>query len=147
MTFLALAFAAGLAAAGPARTGATLVRVIDGDTIQVRIETRAAKIRFLRINTPELDAPGGRDAATALRALLRGCALALEGERGADFERDRYGRMLAYVWCGSTNVNVELVRRGHTRFWTRYGTGHHAASFQQAEDVARREGRGLWAQR
>ena len=146
MSLLWLAFAV-LTAASPDRVRATLGSVIDGDTIQVCMEGKRERdrIRFLRVNTPEIDDPAGRAAAAALRELLHGCALELEGERGSDFERDRFGRALAYVWCGPTNLNVELVRQGRTRFWTRYGAGRYARDFQLAEETVRRAGRGLWA--
>jgi micrococcal nuclease len=77
-------------------------------------------------------------------ALVAGGRVELEWERPEAAERDEYGRLLAYVWKGETLVNLELVRQGWTRFFTKYGTGRYAGRFEAAEEEARAAKRGLW---
>jgi micrococcal nuclease len=58
--------------------------------------------------------------------------------------RDRYGRLLAYVYVGPTMVNAELVRRGLARAYPFAPNTAHAAEFARLERAARRRGLGLW---
>ena len=76
--------------------------------------------------------------------MLRGGDIALEFEHPGRPERDKYDRLLAYVRVGETNANVEMVRLGWTKFWTRYGAGRHAERFTEAERQAATERAGLW---
>jgi micrococcal nuclease len=124
-----------------------VLRVVDGDTLHVRVPgspTPDEKIRMLRINTPEHDQPGFERATAALLALIDGKQVELEWEKPDAAERDEYGRLLAYVWVGETLTNLELVRQGWTRFFTKYGGGRYADRFRAAEDEARAAKRGLW---
>ena len=124
-----------------------VLRVVDGDTLHVRVAgspTPDEKIRLLRINTPERDQPGYERATAALMALVAGRSVELEWERPEAAERDEYGRLLAYVWVDGTLVNLELVRQGFTRFFTKYGPGRYAERFRAAEEEARAAKRGLW---
>ncbi|MBM4016134.1 MAG: hypothetical protein FJ293_14385 [Planctomycetes bacterium] len=126
---------------------ATVKRVVDGDTLVVVVPgsiTPEEKVRLLRINTPERGRPGFERATAALIALVDGRAVELEFEDPAKPERDEYGRLLAYVHIDDRCANVELVRAGWSRFFTRYGKGRHAAAFAQAESAARSADTGLW---
>jgi micrococcal nuclease len=133
---------------GPRVGPCDVTRVVDGDTLHARIAgspTPDEKIRLLRINTPERDEPGCERATAALMALVAGGRVELEWEK-PQAERDEYGRLLAYVWVGETLVNLELVRQGFTRFFTKYGTGRYADRFRAAEDEALAARRGLWSE-
>ena len=98
-----------------------VLRVVDGDTIEVELAGETERVRYIGIDTPEMDdrRPELRDLARAARranALLVGnrrVRLELDVEK-----RDRYGRLLAYVWVGDTLVNEELVRLGHADTYT-----------------------------
>jgi micrococcal nuclease len=75
--------------------------VIDGDTIEVRINNRTEKVRFIGVDTPETvhptkgEEPYGREASDYTKSQLNDQSVGLE----FDVEkRDRYGRLLAYVW-------------------------------------------------
>jgi micrococcal nuclease len=125
----------------------TVVRVVDGDTIHVRIDTRVEKIRYIGVNTPELhhptrgEEPGGREAAALNRQLAAGKRVRLELDVQ---ERDRYGRLLAYVWVGDLMVNAELVRRGYAQVMTVPPNVRYQALFLKLQRDARQAGRGLW---
>ncbi len=118
--------------------------VVDGDTLTL---ADGARVRLVQIDTPELG--GGecysRAAAKALRRLTpTGTTVALERDAALDAV-DRYGRLLRYVWRGSTNVNLELVREGAATVWLYGGErGRYADRLLAAARDARANGRGLW---
>jgi len=111
-----------------------LIGVVDGDTIRVQFQGQHELVRLLEINTPETGKPGYRKAAQNLSRLLGSShTVDLEFETPGQVERDQYGRLLCYVFARGRNVNVEQVRAGHSRFWTKYGRGRYAAEFRAAE--------------
>ena len=117
-------------ARAPSRFGPSpVVRVIDGDTIIVRYRGKEERVRLLCIDTPERGERGFNEATEAMRRLVEGREVVLEFEKPGVEARDRYGRLLAYVFL---NVNVEMVRLGHSRFWTKYGRGRYAREFEAA---------------
>lgn len=127
---------------------ATVVYVDDGDTIDVQIGGRLERVRYIGIDAPEVPhhgqggTPGGEAAAQLNRAMVDRRRVRLE----ADVEpRDRYGRLLAYVWLGPRMVNLEMVRRGYARALTIPPNLRYARWFTGAEAEARAAGRGLWS--
>jgi len=138
-----------LPASPGAQTGLAgrVVRVVDGDTIHVRIGDRVEKIRYIGINTPEVhhprkgQEPGGREAAWVNAELVLGKSVRLELDVQT---RDRYGRLLAYVWMADLMVNAELVRRGYAQVMTVPPNVRHQALFLRLQREAREAGRGLW---
>ena len=123
----------------------SVLRVIDGDTIDVGCGGQRERVRLLRIDTPERGNPGYRAAGEALEELLGDGEVYLEFEQPGQPQRGRYGRLLAYVYAEGENVNVEMVREGWSQFWTKYGAGRYVDEFREAEDEARDDVRGLWA--
>jgi micrococcal nuclease len=127
-----------------------VVRVVDGDTIRVRIGDHIEKVRYIGVNTPEVhhptkgEEPGGREATTVNAELVGGKAVRLELDVQS---RDRYGRLLAYVWVGDIMVNAELVRRGYAQVMTVPPNVRHQSLFVKLQREAREAGRGLWATR
>jgi micrococcal nuclease len=125
-----------------------VVRVVDGDTVHVRLGDRIEKVRYIGVNTPEVhhprkgEEPGGREAAAVNRTLVEGRRVRLELDVRA---RDRYGRLLAYVWIGDTMVNAELVRRGYAQVMTVPPNVRHQSLFLALQREARDAERGLWA--
>ena len=124
-----------------------VVRVVDGDTIHVRIGERVEKVRYIGVNTPEVhhprkgEEPGGREAMAVNRTLVAGRTVRLETDVQA---RDRYGRLLAYVWAGDVMVNAELIRRGFAQVMTIPPNVRHQALFVKLQRDARDAERGLW---
>ena len=117
--------------------------VVDGDTIRME---NGARVRLIQIDAPELNAECyGRKARVALRSLLpAGSEVRLVRDRRLD-NRDRFGRLLRYVFKGSRNVNVVLVRRGAASVWFFEGErGRFADRLTSAADQARNLGRGAW---
>jgi len=135
-----------LAAPRPMRE-ATVVHVDDGDTIDVQLGDRAERVRYIGMDAPEIahygagGARGGAEAARLNEALVGGRRVRLEFDRE---ERDRYGRLLAYVWVGDAMINLEMVRRGYARVQRIPPNVRHARRFASAESTARTAGLGLW---
>jgi micrococcal nuclease len=126
-----------------------VVRVVDGDTIRVRLGDRTERVRYIGVDTPESVKPGtpvqcyAKRAAAANAALVAGRRVRLVG----DVEhRDRYGRLLAYVYrtADGAFVNALLVRDGYARTLTIAPNVAHAAEFARLARTARSAGRGLW---
>jgi micrococcal nuclease len=126
------------------RQSCLLVQVVDGDTVAVRWKRKVEHLRLLRVDTPERGQPGHDEATEFLRIFLTGKQLQLEFEDPLTFARDAYGRLLVYLFANGENVNVEIVRAGWSRFWTKYGEGKYAEQFEAAEEAAKTERRGLW---
>lgn len=127
---------------------AQVVRVIDGDTIEVRVRGRLEDVRLIGIDTPETKKPGTPIQCFGPRASRFTHGL-LEGERvrlvlGAE-RRDIYGRLLAYVHLGQRFVNAILIRRGLARTLTIPPNDRYAPRFGRIEMEAARAGRGLWS--
>ena len=131
----------------------TVVRTVDGDTIYVRLAGGVEKVRYIGIDTPEVhhptrgEEPGGRAATEVNRRLLGREPVRLETDVQL---RDRYGRLLAYVWVrrpdgGELMVNAELVRLGYAAVMTVPPNVRHAELFRKLAAEAREQRRGLWA--
>jgi micrococcal nuclease len=141
--------AAPLAPATPG--GAVVERVVDGDTLIVKIDGQRERVRLIGIDTPESVKPRspvecfGKEAAQHMAALLpEGTAVRLERDVEA---RDRFERLLAYVYRQRDGlfVNLELVRAGYAQPATFPPNVAHADKFVVAAREAREEGRGLWS--
>ena len=131
----------------------TVVRVVDGDTVHVRLTDRVEKVRYIGIDTPEVhhptrgEEPGGRAATEINRRLAGDRAVRLEPDVQL---RDRHGRLLAYVWVtradgGELMVNAEMVRLGYAQVMTVPPNVRHAELFRKLASEAREHRRGLWA--
>jgi len=138
-------FAAWRVGAEPLGGACQLTHIVDGDTLYARCHGERVKVRLLRINTPEHDHVGFAEAGAALGALIGDQPIRFEYEKPGVPVTDEYGRWLAYVYVGDRNLNVEMVRLGWSRFWTKYGAGRLADDFRRAEREAREAKRGMWA--
>ncbi len=119
----------------------SVLRVVDGDTLRVNCAGRRESVRLLQIDAPEHGTAGHREATATLRRLVGGRVVELELNTPPKKRRDRYGRLLAYVFVQGENINVALVRRGVARYWTRYGRGPYSAEFVVARAEARADRR------
>lgn len=140
------------------RVSAELLRVVDGDTIVVDIEGSEERVRYIGIDTPELHHPRmpvmplAREAKRANEELLAGGRI----ELSFDVEkRDRYGRLLAYVFvipdarrsphnASPVFVNLRLVEMGLARCYTFPPNVAHVDEFVAAQRKARAKGLGIW---
>ena len=126
-----------------------VVRVIDGDTIQVCcIFGDRVTVRYFGVDTPEIHHPmkgverAGKEASEANRKLVDGKTVRLEFDVQ---EQDRYGRLLAYVYLEEgTFVNAWLVENGYAVVMTIPPNVKHQELFLKLQREAREERRGLW---
>ena len=131
-----------------ARVEATVVRVVDGDTAEMELESgRTEGVRFIGVDTPESVAPGEPVECYGKKA-SRYTAGLIEGERvtlrfGAE-RRDVYDRLLAYVYLEDRFVNAELVRLGYARTLEIAPNVDFAEKFDRLEQQAANAGQGLW---
>jgi micrococcal nuclease len=128
-----------------------LERVIDGDTIVVDLDGRSERVRYIGMDTPETVKPDTPvqcfgPAAHDLNARLLGSAGARVTLRFDRELRDRYGRLLAYVYRARDGlfVNAQLVRDGAARTLPISPNTAHAGELAQLQDGARTARDGLW---
>ena len=89
---------------------ATVVNIVDGDTIDVLMNDGATyRVRYIGINTPESNETCGSEATRANAALVDGKVVAMQRDVS---ETERYDRLLRYVYVGATFVNAALVTEG-----------------------------------
>ena len=126
---------------------ALVVRVVDGDTIDVLIGGEELRLRYIGIDTPETVDPRrpvgcfGKEASARNRELVEGKTVGLEKDVS---ETDRFGRLLRYVWLGGRMVNARLVEEGYATASTFPPDVRHAELFAALQTEARTQGRGLW---
>lgn len=151
----------GTSGAGIIRRPASVVEVLDGDTIVADLDGRRQHVRLIGVDTPEAhDSPKldrliargydraqvlalGRRATTFTRSRLQGRPVQLE----LDVEtHDRFGRLLAYLWLSDgTLFNATLLEQGQARLLTIPPNVRYADRFVPLERAARQARRGLWA--
>lgn len=115
-----------------------VVGVTDGDTVKLLVGGRTEyKIRLGEIDAPESGQPFGRASKQMLSNLAFGKTVSA---RVTDV--DRYGRSVAVITHGTTNINAEMVRRGGAWAYRRYLSDQRYVMW---EAEARQARRGLWA--
>ncbi len=118
--------------------------VSDGDTIHL---ADGRRVRLVQIDAPELAGEEcyAKDAAAALAKLAPlGGTVTLRHDPVLE-DRDRFGRVLAYVFKSGTNLNVRLVELGAAApYFYDGGRGRYATVLLDAARAAKRERRGLW---
>jgi micrococcal nuclease len=121
-----------------------VTRAVDGDTIVLATKDR---VRLIGVDTPELHHPRkpvqyyGEEAYRFTQKIVEGKTVRLE----YDWQRrDRYGRLLAYVYLpDGTFLNSELIRQGYGHAYTKYPF-KYLDEFRKLEREARETGKGLW---
>lgn len=113
-----------------------VTRVIDGDTIDVRIGTEIYRVRYVGVNTPERDEPCYDDATAANAALVDDQVVTLVRDVS---NTDRYGRLLRYVYVGEMFVNAELVAGGFAEAGYYPPDTAFTQLFEDLEAAARRD--------
>jgi micrococcal nuclease len=127
-----------------------IAHVIDGDTVDIDINGRTERVRLIGVNTPETKHPTkpiecfGPEASAYMTQLLpKGTTVRIERDVEA---RDRYGRMLLYLYLGSDNlfINLDLVARGYGTPMSIEPNTFHRNDFVRAAAQAEAANVGLW---
>jgi endonuclease YncB( thermonuclease family) len=114
-----------------------VVGVVDGDTVDVKLQSGMIRIRLHAIDAPESAQPYGKNAKQALSSLVFGRAVDVE-----PYEQDRYDRLVARLWLGELDVNAEMVKRGMAWTYRRYADDPAYCAYEKG---ARDAQRGLWS--
>jgi micrococcal nuclease len=130
---------------------ATIVRIVDGDTLVARVSGSEEHVRLIGIDTPETHGPGGLRECFGAEATRHLGELLPDGTdvtlvRDVD-GRDRYGRLLAYVYRQPDElfVNLAMARDGYAAVLTVSPNVAHAEQFVAAVADAREANKGLWS--
>jgi micrococcal nuclease len=128
----------------------TVLKVIDGDTVDIDIKGNTERVRLIGVNTPETKHPTkpiecfGPEASAYLTQLLpKGTHVRMERDIEA---RDRYGRMLLYLYRESDNlfINLDLVSHGYGTPMSIEPNTFHRNDFVHAAALAETTNVGLW---
>ncbi|MBW3536883.1 MAG: thermonuclease family protein [Actinobacteria bacterium] len=154
---IVFAFALALAGCGDSATDGPpdegrVTNITDGDTIRVQLNTGPEeKVRLIGIDTPEVHGRGGlRECFGKEASAEMGRLLPLDTTVRLEIDaepRDRYGRLLAYVYRvdDDLHVNLEMARRGFAAPLTIPPNVAFADAFVEAAAEARDASRGLWS--
>jgi len=140
----ALATAAQTASTGRFTLHGTVSRVVDGDTVDVRLTSgRTERIRLIGIDTPERGQCDAAKATTFARTVAQGRAAVLQGD-ATQATRDRYGRLLAYAWVGGRDLGYQQLARGLAKVYVYDRPFQRLPAYQQAERTGKARGDGIW---
>jgi micrococcal nuclease len=133
----ALSPAAAAAREPQQRIAGDVTRVRDGDTIDITSSGRVYTVRLEGIDAPEGGQPFGRAARLQLRVLALSRVVVATGS-----DVDRYGRLVARVTVGTTDLSEEMVRSGYAWHYAQYSRDVHLDALERQARAARR---GLWS--
>ena len=143
LVWLALCVGGWAVAADPFE--ATVIAVVDGDTLRVRdAQGQTHRIRLAGMDSPERTQPYSRQASRHLQSLVL-----KEQVRVQPGKTDRYGRTVAKVWKGDVDVSLHQLQAGlawHYKAYQAEQAPLDRISYAQAEELARAAPRGLWVQ-
>ena len=122
-------------------------RVVDGDTIIVRMYGKEERVRLIGVDTPETVQPKkpveyfGKEASAFTKRMVEGKQVRIEYDQE---RRDKYGRLLAYIYLeDGTFLNAEILKQGYGFAYTRFPF-KYLDEFRGYEKDARENSRGLW---
>ncbi|MGD6817447.1 thermonuclease family protein [Metabacillus sp. 113a] len=129
---------------------AKVISVTDGDTIKVELENGLSeKVRLILVDTPESRGkyegnpqPFGKESSDFTRKHLEGKDVELEPWVE---ERDRYGRMLAYIWIDGKLFNEQLLENGLARVAVYPPNTKYLDSFERTEEQAQQDNKNIWS--
>ena len=130
-------------------TNYQVIRIIDGDTVEILYEDQITSVQLVGVNAPETTAnpnqppePYGEQATAFLQEFLLDKSIYLRFDIS---KRDKYNRLLGYVYRASDGifVNLEIIREGYGRVDTRYPFKHEEM-FMSYESHAKAARKGLW---
>ncbi len=124
-----------------------VTRVVDGDTLEVKMGDQLEKVRLIGVDTPETVKPNtpvqpyGKEASDFTKKMLLNKEVTLKFDVG---RTDKYGRLLAYVYLGNEMFNETLLKEGYARLMTVPPNVKYADRFVAIQKEAREAGKGLW---
>ncbi|MCH8021690.1 thermonuclease family protein [candidate division KSB1 bacterium] len=102
-----------------------VVKVLDGDSINILHQGKPLRIRLAEIDAPEYSQPFWEKSKQALEGYVRGKTVEVE-----EFDVDQYGRVVGHVYVGNFWVNGELVRNGFAYVYTQYAVSKRLYEYE-----------------
>lgn len=128
-----------------------VVKVVDGDTLDVNINGEVKRLRLIGIDTPETVDPRkpvqcfGKEASNKAKELLVGKSVGLESDESQG-DQDKYGRLLRYVILqDGVNFNLYMIREGYAHEYTYDEAYKYQKEFKSAQEEAIKSKKGLWS--
>ena len=142
---LAVLAASPAAGAGTFTYRGTVTNVVDGDTLDVKLTSgKRERIRLIGIDTPERGACYAGKATERARQLALSKPVVLRGDPSQD-TRDRYGRLLAYVWIpGGKDLGYQLLSGGFAKVYVYRDAFQRLPAYRNAEAAAKGASGGQW---
>lgn len=141
----ALAGLASAASTGEFTQRGVVTEVVDGDTLRVRLASgKSERVRLIGIDAAERGACFAEQAGQRARQLALSKPVVLRGDRTQD-TRDRYGRLLAYVWIpGGRDLGYQLVAAGFAKVYVHRVPFQRLPAYRTAERRAKSAPAGAW---
>lgn len=127
-----------------------VISVVDGDTIKINYQGQTTSVRLIGVNTPETIDPRkdvecyGEEASNYLKDLLTGKTVTIAAD-ASQADRDKYNRLLRYVYLDGQDVNYQIIANGYGYEYTYNVPYEKQASYKAAQSAAEAAGKGLWA--
>lgn len=125
-----------------------VTKVVDGDTIEVNIDGKIEKVRLLLVDTPETVHPNkpvqpfGKEASDFTKELLLDKQVKLEKDKE---DRDRYGRLLRYVYVDDKSIQEQLLEKGLARLVVYPPNNKYEEKYREIQDQAKNKKMGIWS--
>jgi len=129
--------------------GHQVIKVVDGDTMDVDIDGKIERLRLIGIDTPETVDPRkevqcfGKEASNKAKELLEGKFVTLESDE-TQSTRDKYKRLLVYVFVDGVNFNKFMIEEGYAYEYTYDSAYKYQSEFKEAQVNAQSLNKGLW---
>lgn len=130
--------------------GSKVIKVVDGDTVDVETEGQVSRLRLIGIDTPETVDPRkkiqcfGKEASNKAKELLLGKYVTLESD-DTQGDKDKYRRLLRYIFLpDGENFNRLMIAEGYATEYTYADPYKYQAEFRAAQVEAQSQNKGLW---
>ncbi len=126
-----------------------VISVVDGDTIHIDYNGKDEKVRFIGIDTPEVSDYGGTaecygaEASSYLKSALNGKTVEVRTDSKTN-DRDKYGRLLRYVYLDGRDMGLEMISKGYAEEYTYDVAYDNQSQYRQAQSSAKSSRNGMW---
>ena len=125
-----------------------VIKVVDGDTVKVKVDGKEESIRIIGIDSPESTTTTecfGAEASAKAKEFLEGKWVQLEKDESQS-ERDKYSRLLRYVWFDNgTDFGRRMIEEGYAHEYTYNVPYNKQAQYKSTYQEAKNAKRGLWS--
>ncbi len=120
-----------------------VLEIVDGDTIKIDYNGQEEKVRLIGIDTPETNECFNTEATNKLKSLLGNNEVEIEADQ-TQGERDKYNRLLLYIWLNGELINKTMISEGYAHEYTYNLPYKYQTEFKDSQAKAQNTKRGLW---